>query len=204
VVEMMFFFLMLIGYVIGSIPSGYLTMRLFTGTDIRTLGTGSATVTAVAVHGGRWPAATAFLLEIAKAIACVMIARHLVNEDWATMVILVAAVVGCSWSVWLRGGGGQGLTIGISGLVLRNVLPVLILSVFYLLPLAVTRRHVLSNRVFRLSLPPILGLWYGSWEWFLAGVLIVVPSFIKGWIFGDDIEEVRKTEEVGHSSVRAS
>jgi glycerol-3-phosphate acyltransferase PlsY len=201
---MMFFFLMLIGYVIGSIPSGYLAMRCFTGTDIRTLGTGSATVTAVALHGGRRPATAAFLLEVAKAIACVMIARQLVNEDWATMVILVAAVVGCSWSIWLRGGGGQGLTIGISGMVLRNVLPVLIMSLFYLLPLAVTRRHVLSNRVFRMSLPAILGLWYGSWEWFLAGLLIVVPSFVKGWIFGDDVEEVRKAGDVGHSSARAS
>jgi len=201
---MMFLFLMLIGYVIGSIPSGYLAMRLFTGSDIRRMGTGSATVTAVALHGGRRPATVALLLEIAKAVACVMIARQLVNEDWASMVILVAAVVGCSWSVWLRGGGGQGLTIGISGLVLRNPLPVLIMSVFYLLPLAVTRRHVLSNRMFRLSVPAVLGVWYGSWEWFLAGLLIVLPSFIKGWIFGDDVEEVRKADGVGHSNARAS
>ena len=189
---MMFFFLVLIGYLIGSIPSGYLTMRYFTGTDIRSLGTGSATVTAVALHGGRRPAAAAFLLEIAKAIACVYIARHLVGEDWATMVILVAAVFGCSWSIWLRGGGGQGLTNGISGLVLRNPLPVLIMAVFYLVPLAVTRRHLLSNRIFRLFLPPIMGLWYGSWEWFLTGILMVAPSVIKGWIYGDDVEEVHK------------
>ena len=201
---MMFVFLVLIGYLVGSIPSGYLTMRYFTGADIRTLGTGSATVTAVALHGGRRPATAAFLLEIAKAIACVMIARHLVGEDWATMVILVAAVFGCSWSLWLRGGGGQGLTIGISGLVLRNVLPVLIMSIFCLLPLAVTRRHVLSSRMFRFSLPPILGLWYTSWEWFLFGLLIVVPSVVKGWLFGDDVEEARKAESMGHTNVGAA
>jgi glycerol-3-phosphate acyltransferase PlsY len=201
---MMVVLLVLIGYLVGSIPSGYLTMRYFTGADIRSLGTGSATVTAVALHGGRRPAAVAFLLEIAKAIACVMIARHLVGEDWATMVILVAAVFGCSWSLWLRGGGGQGLTIGISGLVLRNVLPVLIMSIFYLLPLVVTKKHVLSNRMFRFSLPPILGLWYTSWEWFLVGLLMVVPSVVKGWIFGDDVEEAGKAESMGHSNVGAA
>jgi len=190
---MMVVLLVLIGYLVGSIPSGYLTMRYFTGADIRSLGTGSATVTAVALHGGRRPAIVAFLLEIAKAIACVMVARHLVGEDWATMVILVAAVFGCSWSLWLRGGGGQGLTIGISGLVLRNVLPVLIMS-----------QHVLSNRIFRFSLPPILGLWYTSWEWFLVGLLIVVPSVVKGWIFGDDVEEAGKAESVGHTNVGAA
>ncbi len=201
---MMFFLLALIGYIVGSIPSGYLTMRYFTGADIRTLGTGSATVTAVAMHGGRRPAAVAFFIEIAKAIACVQIAGYLVGEDWAIMVILVAAVFGCSWSLWLRGGGGQGLTIGISGLVLRGPLPVLIMSGFYLLPLAVTRRHVLSNRMFRFSLPPILGLWYASWEWLLFGLLIVAPSVVKGWVYGDDVEEAAKAESMGHSGVGAA
>jgi glycerol-3-phosphate acyltransferase PlsY len=200
---MMVFFLVLIGYVIGSIPSGYLAMRYFTGTDIRTYGTGSATVTAVAMHGGRRPATAAFLLEIGKAIACFYIAAHLVGEDWATMVILVAAVFGCSWSVWLRGNGGQGLTIGMSGLILRNVLPILIMSLFYLLPLAITKKHVASNRIFRASLPPILAVWYGSWEWFLAGLLIIAPSIIKGWVFGDDVEEVKKAQDVGHSGAGA-
>jgi glycerol-3-phosphate acyltransferase PlsY len=200
---MMVFFLVLIGYVIGSIPSGYLAMRYFTGTDIRTYGTGSATVTAVAMHGGRRPATAAFLLEIGKAIACFYIAAHLVGEDWATMVILVAAVFGCSWSVWLRGNGGQGLTIGMSGLILRNVLPILIMSLFYLLPLAITKKHVVSNRIFRASLPPILAVWYGSWEWFLAGLLIIAPSIIKGWVFGDDVEEVKKAQDVGHSGAGA-
>ena len=65
---MMFLFLVLAGFLIGGIPSGYLSMRYFTGADIRTLGTGSATVTAVMIHGGRIPGTVALLLEIAKAI----------------------------------------------------------------------------------------------------------------------------------------
>jgi hypothetical protein len=71
-------------------------------------------------------------------------------------------------------------------------------------PLAITRKHVLSNRLFRASLPPILGLWYGSWEWFLAGLLIVLPSFIKGWLLGDDVEEVKKLRDVGHTDAGAA
>ncbi len=201
---MMFVLLALIGYLIGSIPSGYLSMRYFTGTDIRTVGTGSATVTAVMIHGGRRAGVAALLAEIAKAIICVLIARFLVGEYWAALVILGAAVFGCSWSIWLKGGGGQGLTIGISGLFLLNPLPILIMAVFYLLPLAATRRHVLSNRLFRVSLPLILWLWYGSWIWALAGCLLVMPSFIKGWVSGDDVIEARKAGQVGHTSAGAS
>ena len=77
------------------------------------------------------------------------------------------------------------------------------MAVFYLLPMLITKRHVLSNRLFRLSLPVILGLWYSSWEWPLAGCLIVVPSFIKGWLFGDDVVDTRKTGGVSQAGNEA-
>jgi glycerol-3-phosphate acyltransferase PlsY len=192
-----FVMLVLIGYLIGSIPSSYLSMRAFTGKDIRTMGTGNATVTAVLMHGGKRPALAAFVAEIAKAGICVLIAYIMVGEIWASLVILVAAVFGCSFSLWLRGGGGQGITIAMSGLVLINVLAVLVMAAWYILPLVVTRRHVLSNRLFRLSVPIVLWFWYTSWEYALAGCLLVAPSFIKELIVGDDIVKARKADGVG-------
>lgn len=103
-----FVILILIGYLIGSIPSSYLSMRLFTGKDIRTMGTGNATVTAVLMYGGKRPALAAFVAEIVKSAICVLIAYIMVGEIWASLVIVIAAVFGCSWSLWLKGGGGQG------------------------------------------------------------------------------------------------
>jgi glycerol-3-phosphate acyltransferase PlsY len=192
-----FVILILIGYLIGSIPSSYLSMRLFTGNDIRTMGTGNATVTAVLMHGGKRPALVALVAEMAKAGICVLIAHLMVGEIWASFVIVVAAVFGCSWSLWLKGGGGQGMTIGVVGLVLVNVLAVLIMAAWYIIPMVVTRRHVLSNRLFRLSVPVVLWLWYTSWEYALAGCLLVAPSLIKELITGDDVVKARKADGVG-------
>lgn len=192
-----FIILIVIGYLIGSIPSSYLSMRFFTGKDIRTMGTGNATVTAVLLHGGKRPALAAFLAEMAKAGICVLIAHLMVGELWASFVIVVAAVIGCNWPIWLRRGGGQGMTIGVSGLVLINVLAVLIMAAWYILPMVITRRHVLSNRLFRISIPIVLWLWYDSWEYALAGCLIVVPSLVKELIAGDDVVEARKARGVG-------
>ena len=197
---MTFVLLVLIGYLMGSIPSSYLSMRYFTGADIRTLGMGNATVTAVLMHGGRRPALVALVAEMAKGALCVLIAYIMVGEVWAALVILIAAVFGCSWSIWLKGGGGQGLTIAMSGLALLNILAVLIMAAFYLLPMAATKRYLLSNRMFRLSVPVVLALWYGSWEYGLAGVLLVMPSFIKQWATGDDVLEARKAEGVSQGS----
>ena len=192
-----FVILILIGYLIGSIPSSYLSMRLFTGKDIRTMGTGNATVTAVLMYGGKRPALAALVAEIVKSAVCVLIAYIMVGELWASLVIVIAAVFGCSWSLWLRGGGGQGMTIGVSGLVLINVLAVLIMAAWYILPMVVTRRHVLSNRLFRMAVPIVLWLWYDSWEYALAGCLLVMPSFIKELITGDDVVKARKADGVG-------
>ena len=192
-----FVILILIGYLIGSIPSSYLSMRLFTGKDIRTMGTGNATVTAVLMYGGKRPALAAFVAEIVKSAICVLIAYIMVGEIWASLVIVIAAVFGCSWSLWLKGGGGQGMTIGVSGLVLINVLAVLIMAAWYILPMVVTRRHVLSNRLFRMAVPIVLWLWYDSWEYALAGCLLVMPSFIKELITGDDVVKARKADGVG-------
>ena len=78
------------------------------------------------------------------------------------------------------------------------------MGAFYLLPLAATRRHLLSNRIFRISVPIVLGSWYVSWEWALAGCLIVMPSFVKGWSSGDDIVKAREADSVGHTGAGAS
>ena len=74
-----FVMLVLIGYLIGSIPSSYLSMRFFTGKDIRTMGTGNATVTAVLMHGGKRPALVAFVAEIIKCAICILIAYLMVG-----------------------------------------------------------------------------------------------------------------------------
>ena len=199
---MTFVLLVLIGYFIGSIPSSYLSMRFFCGTDIRKVGTGNATVTAVLMHGGKLPAVVALVAELFKAAVCILIAHLLVGEFGASLIILVSAVFGCTWSIWLKGGGGQGQTIGVFGLLLLSPIAVLIIAACYLIPVATTRRHFLSNQIFHISIPVVLWLVNGSWEWPLAGSLIVLPFFIKEWSGTDDVVEARKAG-VGHGSAGA-
>jgi len=196
---MQFVLLVLIGYLIGSIPTSYLSMRLFTGKDLRKLGTGNATVTAAFIHGGRKPGTVAFVVEMAKAGVCLLIAHAMVGETWASLTILVAAVIGCNWPIWLRRAGGQGQTIGMVGLVILAPIAMLVAASTYVLPQLVTRKHLLSNMLFHLGLPLILWLMGGSWEWGLAGFLIVAPFLIKQWTAGDDVVRAREAHNVGHN-----
>lgn len=197
---MTFLLLALVGYSIGSIPSSYLAMRSYTGKDIRKLGTGDATATAVAKHAGKRPAALAMLAEFTKAAVLILIAQVWVGEPWAGLVILTAGVLGSSWSIWLKGGGGQGQSMMCMGLLILSPIALLITGAFYLVPLAITRRHHLSDYVFRFSFPVVLWAWNGSWEWGLVGALLVAPPVIKQWRHGDDVLEAR---EIGHDGIGA-
>lgn len=208
---LLFVLLVVIGYLIGSIPSAYLSMRFFTGKDIRTIGTRSATVTAVIIHGGKLPGAVGLLGEIVKAIICVylaiwisgeslinnpwsaLIAREaLVEEVWPVLVMLVTASLASSYSIWLKGNGGQGQTIMVTGLILLKPILVLIIGACYILPFAITRRHLLSNHIFHVAIPISLWIFNGSWEWGLAGFLFVLPAVIKQFTVGDEVVHAKK------------
>lgn len=182
---MTFLLLALIGYLIGSIPSSYLSMRLFTGRDIRALGRGEATVTAVGKYAGKAPATVAAVAEFSKALICLLIAGQMVGELWASLVILTAAVYGSSWSIWLKGAGGQGQSMMSIGLLVLSPLAMAITAAFYLVPMAITRRHFLSNQLFHLAIPVVFSLWNGSWEWTVAGCLLLLPYIVKEWAPGD-------------------
>lgn len=79
-----------IGYFLGSIPTAYIMMYLFKKQDLRKLGTGNVTSTAVIIHGGKLPGTLSLLGEIFKTFLCLFIAFLLVNELWAYLVMLVS------------------------------------------------------------------------------------------------------------------
>jgi glycerol-3-phosphate acyltransferase PlsY len=99
-----------IAYLLGSIPFGYLLVRIFRHEDIREQGSGNIGATNVARSGSKGLGVATLLLDLGKAYAAVMIARRLVGADYDVQVAAaVAAVVGHVFPVWLRFRGGKGV-----------------------------------------------------------------------------------------------
>jgi glycerol-3-phosphate acyltransferase PlsY len=108
-----------IAYLLGSIPSGYVLMRLFRHQDIRSFGSGNIGATNVLRTGGKWLGAGTFLLDVLKGCASVWLGAwlgHLLaqNVDVLNMEALAAlvAVLGHMFPVWLRFKGGKGVATG--------------------------------------------------------------------------------------------
>lgn len=98
---------LLIGYLLGSIPFGFILTRAAGKGDIRDVGSGNIGATNVLRTGSRWLAAATLLLDALKATAAVLIARTLLpgTETFAA----AGALIGHLYPVWLKFRGGKGV-----------------------------------------------------------------------------------------------
>ena len=112
-------FLMAAAYLLGSIPTGYLLVRLFRHEDIRAVGSGNIGATNVLRSGGKGLGAATFLLDMLKGCAAVWLGGVLASAltpGWplrdAEALAAIFAVIGHMFPVWLHFRGGKGVATG--------------------------------------------------------------------------------------------
>ena len=151
---------LLLGYLLGSIPSGFLAGKWCKGIDLRTIGSGSTGATNVLRNVGKKPAMAVFLVDVAKGAAAVLLARALNQtsavNDWIQVLAGLAALAGHIWPVWLGFKGGKAVATGF-GMFLGLAWPVglacfgLFMAVFSL-----SRIVSLASVVAAISLPLLM------------------------------------------------
>lgn len=106
-----------LAYLLGSIPFGYLLVRLSVGDDVRETGSGGTGATNVTRRAGKGVGVLTLLLDLLKGTAAVLIARALLGagEDaqWWVCAAGAAAVLGHVFPVWLKFRGGKGVATGL-------------------------------------------------------------------------------------------
>lgn len=118
------FILALIGsYLIGSIPTAYMLVRLRLSEDIRNLGSGTMGARNVYRVLGWRLAVLVLLLDAAKGAAAIILCYRLGVDPYLG---LAAAVVGHIFPVWLKFQGGKGLATALGGLAGMGMWPALL------------------------------------------------------------------------------
>jgi glycerol-3-phosphate acyltransferase PlsY len=104
-------------YLLGSIPFGYLIVRLTGRGDVRETGSGGTGATNVTRRAGKKAGVVTLALDALKGVAAVLLARLLLAEgfevNWWVAVAAVAAVAGHCFPVWLAFRGGKGVATGL-------------------------------------------------------------------------------------------
>jgi glycerol-3-phosphate acyltransferase PlsY len=106
-------------YLLGSVPTGYLLIRLFRHQDIRAVGSGNIGATNVLRSGGKKLGLVTFLLDTLKGCAAVWLGGFLgallmpaTPLRTAEAIAALCAIVGHMFTVWLRFKGGKGVATG--------------------------------------------------------------------------------------------
>jgi glycerol-3-phosphate acyltransferase PlsY len=174
-----------LGYLLGSIPTAYITTRLAIGKDVRQLGGGNVGGLNVYREVGILPAAVVVIVDLGKGAAAVAIAYWLLNVSSPfVLAAAVAAVVGHNWMLFLKLSGGRGMGPAIGGLFVLFPLygypwGLAFFFVVVLIPFIITRNVALSMGIGLLSLPFIAWLGVKSTPFLIFTIVLGLVILVK-------------------------
>ena len=149
----------ILAYIIGSIPTGYLIVKSKTGDDIRTIGSGSTGATNVKrVLGKKW-FFIVLLLDALKGALPVILAKMFVPAfaaiGLAPVLAAVAVIIGHSKSCFLNFKGGKSVASGVGTILALNFLVGAIIAVIWA-TITYTTKYVSVGSIIALLISPFL------------------------------------------------
>ena len=177
-------------YLLGSIPFGIVVSKLFGLPDPRTIGSNNIGATNVLRSGSKIAALTTVLLDGAKGLAAVLIAKALFGPD-AAQVAALFSFLGHIFPVWLGFKGGKGVATLLGTLIgLSTLLGFMALSA-WLFTYFVFRYSSLSA-LMSAVITPLVAFFVGFSD------LVVVLAIMAGiliWRHKANIERLRDGTE---------
>jgi len=152
-----------LGYLLGSIPFGYILVRLFLRRDIREVGSGNIGATNVARSSPALGALT-LLLDAAKGLTAVILVAHLFPEQQLLPVVAaLSAVGGHIFSAWLKFHGGKGVATGLGSFLLLSPKAMLVVVLIFVVVLAVSR-YVSLGSIAAVAAFPLLAWFFDGYR----------------------------------------
>jgi glycerol-3-phosphate acyltransferase PlsY len=151
--------LVLFAYLLGSLPTALLVVRLMTGEDVRRKGSGNIGGTN-ALRAAGWKAGVAVtVIDVGKGALAVWLMRLYNPESGWVAAAMLAVVVGHCYPVWLRFRGGKGVAAGF-GAFLAPLSALAALAVWFVVLVIskwVAMASMIASAVFPLALKTIDG-----------------------------------------------
>lgn len=167
--------IIIIGYLIGSIPSGLLIGKLFFHTDLRHYGSHNIGATNAWRILGKKAGLPVFIMDFLKGVIGVLVGLWLSNSGIVPALALVigglSAIIGHSCSIFLLFKGGKGVATSLG--VITMLMPIVAIGAFLLWVIIVfcTRYVSLASMVAAISVPLQAYYWDEPWQYVVFGIL---------------------------------
>jgi glycerol-3-phosphate acyltransferase PlsY len=166
-----------IAYLIGSIPFGYLIVKLTRGADVRATGSGGTG------RAGKVAGVATLVLDALKGAVAILITRGLLNDGprashgWWVVATAVAVIIGHIFPVWLGFRGGKGVATGAGVFLIIAPFALLCAGVVFLAVVLITRYVSLGSIVAAATIPAFVwlsGLGTPEVTGAVAGALLII------------------------------
>jgi acyl phosphate:glycerol-3-phosphate acyltransferase len=127
--------IVVVSYLLGSIPSAYLIVRLVAGKDIRTQGSGNiGAMNSYDVTHKKWIGTVVFFCDALKGLSAVIFVKIVFHGTYPELALAgLCALAGHNFSIFLKFSGGRGLSTAVGIFVLLNPLMIVIWALFWLI-----------------------------------------------------------------------
>ncbi len=171
-------FYIILAYLLGSIPFGYLVTRWSCGKDILEIGWRKTSGSNVFRNVGKWQGIITGILDVGKGALAVFLAQRAGFSVQVQALCGVAAVSGHNWSIFLRFAGGRGIGTFIGALLALSP-KIFGFSLIPFITFALIWNAAISTILFLIT-ALILAVYFGELEiaWFFVA-LSFLPIFIK-------------------------
>ena len=169
----------ILAYLIGSIPSGLILGKLFWHTDLREHGSHNIGATNAWRTLGKGPGIAVFIADSLKGQAGVALGIFLVGTPLAAVIGGLFAIIGHSFSLFLRFRGGKGVatSLGVLTMLMGNVTFIVFVVWFTIVYMT---RYVSLGSVVADFLTPILAALYGyPMEYVLFTVIAAILVIVR-------------------------
>lgn len=183
-------------YLIGSIPTGYIIVKTFTGQDIRKIGSGSTGATNVKrVMGKKWFFIVMFLDALKGALPVILaklFATAFTGIGLLPVVAAIAVIIGHSRSIFLKFTGGKSVASGVGTILALNWQVGLMIALIWGV-ITYASKYVSLGSIIALAVSPFL-MWWCKAPIAYIGYCALGALYII-WLHRSNIKRLVKGEE---------
>jgi len=184
----------LIAYLLGAIPFGYLLTRLSTGKDVRSQGSGNIGATNVLRVAGRGAAIATLVLDMAKGFAAVWIAGWLTDGSSGWMAdAALAVMVGHAFPIFLGFKGGKSVATFTGAFLYLTPIPALCGIIVFVITVVVTRYISAASILAAATFP--LGVWLIQHSTLNEVLAAVIAAAIVVYRHRENMRRIRAGKE---------
>ncbi|QGY40631.1 glycerol-3-phosphate 1-O-acyltransferase PlsY [Pseudodesulfovibrio cashew] len=181
----------LIAYILGSIPFGLFIAKTLCGIDPREDGSRNTGATNVArLCGAKYGIAT-LVLDLAKGFVPVLMASYWLESNFALSLVLLAAIFGHAYSLFMRFKGGKAVATTVGAFLAASPWGGIISAALCLGVVALSGHVSMGSLTFALALP-VLMILTGNFGLFPAAVVVMLLLF---WRHRENIRRLARGEE---------